>query len=903
MEAVALTEAQISGILTEIPRPPGVGKTAIQIAHRQHLSRIKDILEDIKLVPLDEAYERYKNELIRSSYESLIEPGRFVGVGAGVALGGPVTQLSLNSFHFAGAQSGVAQAFQKVRDFLTGSRIKRDPQMNIFFKLPGTGTDLYDAVHKGDFDSIMSKRAEFEQTTVEDVVIDTEILTREEAEIEGISEIVALHSQLRPERFTGGQARFPLNYVVKLTLNTYRMYSHRITMSMLAAAIEGPAPPDSITVVWKSQFEGRAYIIVDETRSYEQQGMSQESAILMFLHLKIIRDFGSKQISGMSGIVSIEPQQVDVTRGIYQVKTSKGRPDLHRVYSNNFRTRWEGVSLADIQQLLRAAGFRVEDIKDENKEGLYLTVQHEGNVWEDLQSRIKAAREKAIPERSEQEQEIAEASSFYYMKTQGINMNDVTWRDDIDVYRLSSNNSHDVQENLGIDAARVFLILKFRQTLQDFGSYINGRHISLIFDLLTNLGTINSLSFTGVNRRRIGPLAMASYERAMDVFANSAVYGDKESIVGVSPALYVGQLSKRGGTGSISLEEDLTAIPRDQPTFPSVDEDTILDDIVLDEDVLEGSGFAEIVTGEEVRRTRAMLGKVDKNRIRRPIEISSIPVDIPPNILPSGAQVVMASQTLMSALQKVTADTNLEVEPIYEVPQLENPTDVVPDLDGEIPDITTLSDISDLSLITPQKLVPSPPAPTVDIMSQLRAIPTEGIIVPEQPVTVSTLPEPSLIEAPERPISPTQTITVETPLQFTVAGGPISPRQFTGTVSEIPTPLRGPPQELPQPEPVRRVKGIITDEPVPQIPPPPPVGVPHPPRHVIEAPEEGRPQLISYSGPPSQTQLSGLPEDPIPPSSFLDQLPNLSDVTVRASTRGNVSRISTQGFLQIARKE
>jgi len=864
MEPVALTDDQINEILRSLPRPTGVGKSAIQIAHRQQQAKLQHLLKTVKLVPVKEAFDKFKKEIIRSMYRSQIEPGTFVGVAAGVALGGPITQLSLNTFHFAGAQSGVAQDFQKVRDFLTGSRMRRDPQMNVFFRMAGTGTDLHDVVHVGDFDSIMAMRPEFEQTTVEDVILNSEILTREEAEQEGVLEVVELHSKLRPGRFIGGTERFPLNSVVKLELNTYRMYSHRITMAMLAEAIEGPAPPDSITAIWRSQFEGLMYIIVDEMKNYGETAISKDKAVVMFLRNKIIRDFGLKIIRGFSGISSIEPQEVDVMRGITRVEASRRRPDIRYVYTDNLKTRWEGVSLGDIHRLLQAAGFEVSPIGNDNKQKLYLKVRYEGDLWKDLQTRVREAQAKAMPERSEQEQAIVKAATFHFMRTRGINMDEIIWRDDIDPYRTLANDPHDIQEGIGIDAARVFLILKFRQTLQEFGSYINARHISLIFDLLTNLGTINSLSFTGVNRRRPGPLAIGSYERPMEVFGNSAIFGDMEKIVGVSPSLYLGQLPKRGGTGSIHLEEDLSAIPQDRPTFPSVDEETILDGDLLDTIESEGSGLIAALSGEKVTPIKVSRGEVDKSRFRQPLKIKEVPPDLPIDILPSGARIVAASETLTKALKKVTAGTNLEVEPAFKIPQRDEPDDIVPTLTEDIPDITTVTDIANLSLVEPSALSPAPAQPLTDIISELKAIPEEGVVIPET-ISISELPEPSLLK--EAPLSPTRP-------------APLSPTRPAPLSPTRPVPLS---PTRPAPEPVKKAKGIITDDPVPPVPPPPEVDIPHPPTLVIE---------------PTPSRALR----PTAPSSFVDLIPDIGTIQI-PTQQSKVEPISIGAFLQATRKQ
>lgn len=783
-EAVQLSEKQIKGILDQIPFPPGIGTTALTIARKHLVDRVRTILENIKLVPIPEAYEELKDEIDRSINDSWIEQGSSVGITAGVSLGGPVTQLSLNSFHFAGAQSGVALAFQKVRDFLTGSKMNRTPQMKIYFKEPYVGSDLHEIQHVGSFDSILAMRSELEQTLVSDVVLDSHILTHDEAEFAGIPQMIALHSQIRHERFEGGISKFKSTYVVEIRLNTYRMFTHKITMAMVARAIEGTQfpniPSDVLTCVWRSQIDGRIYILADEGRVNNLDAVDQDMAVLIFLTRYVMRQYNQWKISGISGIISIEPQEVNVAKGIYRVKQVRRTAEVnyHYVYTNNRKTRWDGVSLTDIYRLVIAAGFKVRPItkKDDkgvvisrelyDKNNLYLVVEgYEGDNFEkELNKRIQTAQEKAIKQRTPEDIALINASSFHYALTNGTNMEEIVWRDDVDLFRTASNHSHEIKEMLGIDAARIFLIFRFMQTLQDFSSYINPRHISLTFDLLCNLGIINSLSFVGINRRRIGPLAMASYERALDAFANSSIFGDKEAINGVSPAIYVGQKSKRVGTSSVAIEEDLTVIPRDRPTESTADEDTNWDDVLEDIGAIEGTTLADIIEIEDIRQIQSMstiapsgLSTADRSRITAATRITNQPQFVTNSIIPSGASVMMSSDNLLNALRKVTTGTGLVIEPLTP-PQRTNPLDVIADIGETLTDISSLENTTGLALITPQRARAGPPQQTLGILSSLQSISTTGISV-TLPISAPTAERISV------PLSPTRTqVPVQTPI-------------------------------------------------------------------------------------------------------------------------------------------
>jgi hypothetical protein len=747
VEPVKLTPKQIEGILREIPPPPGIGKSALDIAQKHMRDRVYAQLEKVKLVPIQAAYEEYKDLIIQSIYESYIEPGTSVGITAGVSLGGPVTQLSLNSFHFAGAQSGVALAFQKIRDFLTGSKMNRSPQMKIYFKVPYVGSDLHEVLHVGNFDSILAKRPELEQTLVSDVVLDSRILTHDEAESAGIPSMISLHSLIRRDRFIDSNVKFPLSYVVELKLNTYRMFTHKITMAMVARAIEGPHSDkhitDALTCVWKSQIDGRMYILVDENKDYALEAINRDVSILMFLTRYVVRQYDQWKISGISDIISIEPQEVNVVEGIYRIQASENKPGTHYVYTNNRKTRWDGVSLMDIHRLIKAAGFTVQPITNVNKEKLFLIVtDYVGDLDKELNRRIRSAQNKAANKRTPEENGIVNAASFHYALTNGTNMEEIVWRDDIDLFRTASNHSHEILKMLGIDAARIFLIFRFMQTLQDFSSYINPRHISLIFDLLCNLGIINSLSFVGINRRRIGPLAMASYERSLDVFVNSSTFGDREAPIGVSPAIYLGQPGKRMGTASISIEDDLTVIPRDRPTAEATDEIIDWNDIG---NIFEGPSLSDIIGGGE----RPIIpGNIDRIRTPKSTRITNQPQATPQSIVPSSTNIMIPTQTLINALQKVTIGTDLNIQP-QEI----------------IPDITTVENITGLTLI--RNPLPQQPA---GILSSLQNISKQNITLPiPAPKQNIALPQQNItlpIPAPKQNIAlPQQNITLPIPQQ------------------------------------------------------------------------------------------------------------------------------------------
>ena len=756
---IKLTDQEISQIIKAIPSPGGVGKNAVATARKHFVKRLRTVLKTIKLVPLADAFNKFKTQIRYSFLESMIEQGIPAGVIAGVSLGGPITQLSLNSFHFAGALSGVALAFQKVRDFLTGSRMTRDPQMKIFFKKVSDmypGTTLHNTLHTGTFESIIALKPSFEQITVKDLVeLDggVEYLSQEQAVVLGVRNLLDFHARIRPQRIPYPN-KYSMSHVVSLKLNTYRMFTHGITMKMVADALEGPTNPvDAVITVWKSQLVGRIYILADETRDYGKNTISPTMAVPMFLR-NLVSRFSNFIVSGIPVIINIEPQPIGVINAIYQV-APHDQTDKYRVYTNNFKTRWEGISLADLHNLFTKAGYNVDP--ELNTDYLYITVNYQGdNLMDDLRARINNAEKLKNPERTPEQKALLDASKLHVGLTRGSNMDEIVWRDDVDLYRTTGNHSHEIADTLGIDAAQLYMIMRFRQMFTDFGTAINPRHISLVFNLLCNLGIINSLSFTGINRRQLGALEMASYEKGAEVMMNAAKFGQRDTVDGVSPSVYLGQPSSRVGTGSYQIVEDPLLISKTKPGLPSIDEISILEE--LSEERLIPS-FEDLFRAD-IEITQSILGGINKESLENGITILTDPTIMPGSntLLPNRPELIMASSTVVDVIKNMAVGTGYE-------PIERQRSRVIP-VDIELPDISSLEDLEGLVLMPAQRQRPEEPVNIMDSMKSF-VLPVAETIPSPDFVESSAFSMPFDLPSVEEFIIPTSPAPTLTPVMLT----------------------------------------------------------------------------------------------------------------------------------------
>jgi DNA-directed RNA polymerase II subunit RPB1 len=148
-----------------------------------------------------------------------------------------------------------------------------------------------------------------------------------------------------------------------------------------------------------------------------------------------------------------------------------------------------------------------------------------------------------------------EAVDQFVLDTDGSNMLDVMCHPDVDPSRITSNNVHDIFENLGIEATRAILFKEISTLFEE--TYVNYRHLCLLCDVMAARGRLMSVDRYGINKNNIGPLAKASFEQTEDIMLRAALYGELDPITGVSANIMTGQ-PIRGGTSfsQILLDEE-----------------------------------------------------------------------------------------------------------------------------------------------------------------------------------------------------------------------------------------------------------------------------------------------------------------------------------------------------------
>ena len=221
----------------EIIKGNTILKNKLQVTNQFKNNTIIHILIDIHLNPkiLISEYNIQKEEydIILTSIEYLFEksrisPGEMVGAIAAQSIGEPATQMTLNTFHYAGvsAKSNVTRGIPRLRELLGVTKNLKAPSTTIFLK--------------GDYGNFQNKsqyvKNKLEYTVLKDIVLKNEIFydpknTIYETNIEGDTKILEIYKEfLSLENGEDYDYEETSPWIIRYTFNKELMMENGIVM-------------------------------------------------------------------------------------------------------------------------------------------------------------------------------------------------------------------------------------------------------------------------------------------------------------------------------------------------------------------------------------------------------------------------------------------------------------------------------------------------------------------------------------------------------------------------------------------------------------------------------------------------------------------------------------------------
>ncbi len=140
----------------------------------------------------------------------------------------------------------------------------------------------------------------------------------------------------------------------------------------------------------------------------------------------------------------------------------------------------------------------------------------------------------------------------YYLITEGSNLREVLNVPGIDPRTVRTNNIHEIEEVLGIEAARLALIEEMKNVLDEQGLDVDIRHLMLVADIMTQTGRVRQIGRHGVSGEKPSALARAAFEMTAQNLFDAAVRGEEDKVMGVTENVIVGGIVSLG-TGMVEL--------------------------------------------------------------------------------------------------------------------------------------------------------------------------------------------------------------------------------------------------------------------------------------------------------------------------------------------------------------
>jgi len=141
----------------------------------------------------------------------------------------------------------------------------------------------------------------------------------------------------------------------------------------------------------------------------------------------------------------------------------------------------------------------------------------------------------------------------YVIYTEGTNLEEILRQPEVDLTHTTTNHVREIEEVLGVEAARNSVIEEATQTLGEQGLDVDVRHIMLTADAMTNTGELRQIGRHGISGEKASVLARAGFEVTVKHLIEASEKGEVDKLDGIVENVIAGQPVPLG-TGSVELQ-------------------------------------------------------------------------------------------------------------------------------------------------------------------------------------------------------------------------------------------------------------------------------------------------------------------------------------------------------------
>ncbi|XP_037531337.1 DNA-directed RNA polymerase I subunit RPA1 [Nematolebias whitei] len=142
------------------------------------------------------------------------------------------------------------------------------------------------------------------------------------------------------------------------------------------------------------------------------------------------------------------------------------------------------------------------------------------------------------------------------LNTEGVNMHEIfKYSDILDINRLYSNEVHAMANTYGIEVALKVIEKEIKDVFAVYGIEVDPRHLSLVADYMCFEGAYKPLNRHAIQSNS-SPLQQMTFETSYKFLKQATMLGSHDQLVSPSACLVVGKVV-RGGTGLFELKQPL----------------------------------------------------------------------------------------------------------------------------------------------------------------------------------------------------------------------------------------------------------------------------------------------------------------------------------------------------------
>ena len=127
------------------------------------------------------------------------------------------------------------------------------------------------------------------------------------------------------------------------------------------------------------------------------------------------------------------------------------------------------------------------------------------------------------------------------IKTDGTNLKAVIQKPEVDPTTVYSNNIREIEEVLGLEAARNAVIKEAKAVLDGQGLNVNPRHVMLVADVMCYEGEVKAIGRQGVSGSKASVFARAAFEETVKHLHNASIKGHADNLSGITENIIIGQ--------------------------------------------------------------------------------------------------------------------------------------------------------------------------------------------------------------------------------------------------------------------------------------------------------------------------------------------------------------------------